>query len=180
MVPLAAMFLPLGAWLGRAASWIPVLGTIVRDDRHAQFSTSWPSCWKRKSRCPRPCGLASIALQGTVLARQCHDGRRCRGGRHAVGQGVGHGPLPRQPDGPGRLGTAEDLPGRGLPPAAEAFEARTNSQSALLNMLALPLIYMIIVTFVGSRSRVDDAIDFLDFNLSGGNDAGDGRLGSVS
>ena len=33
--------------------------------------------------------------------------------------------------------------------AAEAFEARTNSQSALLNMLVLPVIYMFIVTFVG-------------------------------
>ena len=33
--------------------------------------------------------------------------------------------------------------------AAEAFEARTNSQTTLLNMLVLPVIYMIIVTFVG-------------------------------
>ena len=32
---------------------------------------------------------------------------------------------------------------------AEAFEARTNSQSALLNMLLPPLVFMIIVTFIG-------------------------------
>ena len=53
--------------------------------------------------------------------------------------------------------------------AAEAFEARTNSQTALLNMLVLPLIYMIIVTFVGIHDhRLDDAINFLDFELCRG------------
>jgi type II secretory pathway component PulF len=33
--------------------------------------------------------------------------------------------------------------------AAEAFEARTKSQSALLNMIVLPTMYLVIVSFVG-------------------------------
>ena len=53
--------------------------------------------------------------------------------------------------------------------AAEAFEARTNSQSALLNMLVLPVIYMIIVTFVGFMilALIMPLISLIS-NLSGG------------
>ncbi len=115
IVPLAAMFLPLGAWLGRATSWIPVLGTIVRDDRHAQFSHLMALLLEEEVPLPEALRLTSIALQGTVLARPCHAAAAAVEEGMPLDQGIGHGPLPRQPDGPGRLGTAEDLPGRGLP-----------------------------------------------------------------
>ena len=71
MVPLAAMLLPLGAWLGRATSWIPVLGPIVRYDRHAQFSHLMALLLEEEVPLPEALHLTSIALQGTALARQC-------------------------------------------------------------------------------------------------------------
>jgi len=53
--------------------------------------------------------------------------------------------------------------------AAEAFAARTNSQSALLNMLVLPCIYMTIVTFVGiTILALLMPLLSLCFNLAGG------------
>ena len=149
IVPLAAMFLPLGAWLGRATSWIPVFGTIVRDNRHSQFSHLMALLLKEEVPLPEALGLAVDRLARHGIGKALSRGRRCRGGRHAVGQGLA---IARFPDSLTALvawGQQKTCLAEAFRAAAEAFEARTNSQTALLNMLALPLIYMLIVTFVG-------------------------------
>jgi len=149
MVPLAAMFLPLGAWLGRATAWIPVLGAIVRYDRHAQFSQLMALLLEEEVPLPEALRLVSIALQGTALARQC------RTVAAAVEQGMSLDQAlvkARFLDSLTALvtwGQQKTCLAEAFRAAAEAFEARTNSQTTLLNMLVLPLIYMIIVTFVG-------------------------------
>ena len=53
--------------------------------------------------------------------------------------------------------------------AADAFEVRTTSQTALLNMIVLPLAYLFIITFIGF-SLMALIMPFLDLiqNLSGG------------
>ena len=55
IVPLAAMLLPLGGWIGRATWWIPSLAPSSATTALPSSHNSWPCCWKRKSPCPRPC-----------------------------------------------------------------------------------------------------------------------------
>ena len=149
IAPLTAMLLPLEAWLGRATSWIPILGTIVRDNQHAQLSYLMALLLQEEVPLPEALRLTSMALQGTVLAKSC-----CTAAA-AVEQGM---PLDQAlaiagfPDSLTTLvawGQQKTCLAEAFRTAAEAFEARTNSQSALLNMLMLPIIYMLILTFIG-------------------------------
>ncbi len=149
IVPLAAMFLPLGAWLGRATSWIPVFGTIVRDNRHSQFSHLMALLLKEEVPLPEALGLAAIALQDTALARPCHEAAAAVEGGTPLDRALAIAGFPDSLTALVAWGQQKTCLAEAFRAAAEAFEARTNSQTALLNMLALPLIYMLIVTFAG-------------------------------
>jgi general secretion pathway protein F len=148
-VPLAAMFSPLGAWLGRATSWIPVLGPIVCYDRHSQFCCLMALLLEAEVPLPEALRLTSIGLQGTLLERQC------RAAAAAVERGT---PLDQALAAARFLdsltavvawGQQKTCLAESFRAAAEAFEARTNSQSVLLKILVLPVIYLFIVTFIG-------------------------------
>ena len=115
LVPLAALVLPLGAWLGRAAWWVPVLGPIVRYDRYVQFSQLMALLLEEKVPLPEAFRLASIGLQGTVLSAQCRAAADAVEDGDAAGPGPGRREISRQPDGTGRVGTAEGMPGGSLP-----------------------------------------------------------------
>ena len=111
--------------------------------------TSWPSCWRRKSRCPRPCDwhrspCKTRCWRGSAARPPLPWRKVCRW-IEALAEA-------RFPDSLTALvawGQQKNCLAEAFRAAAEAFEARTNSQSALLNMLVLPVIYLIIVTFVG-------------------------------
>jgi len=147
--PLAALFLPLGAWLGRATMLIPVLGRIVRDDRHAQFSNLMAILLEEDVPLPEALNLTSIAMQGTVLERQCRAAAAAVEGGMPLDQALVNARFPDSLTALVAWGQKKSCLAESFRAAGEAFEARTNSQSALLNMLAPPLIYMTIVTWVG-------------------------------
>jgi len=149
VVSLAAMSLPLGAWLGRTARWIPILGTIARDDRHYQFASLMALLLEEEIPAPEALRLTAVALEGSMLSRQS------RAAAGAVEQGMPLGQAlakARFPDSLTALvawGEQEHCPSKAFRSAAATFEARSNSQGALLNMSVPPLLYMIIVFFVG-------------------------------
>ena len=169
MVPLAAMFLPLGAWFGPTVSWIPVLGTIVRYDRLAQFSNLMALLLEEEIPLPEALRLTSIALQGTALAQQCRTVAVVVEGGMPLDEGLAKARFPESLTALVAWGQQKICPGGAFRAAAEAFEARTNSQGALLNMLVLPVAYMFIVTFVGvTMIALMMPLIALISNLSGG------------
>ncbi len=147
--PLVAMFLPLGAWLGHAVSWIPVIGTIARDDRYAQFSSLMSLLLEEQVPLPEALRLTSIGLQGTILARPCRAAAAAVEGGMPLDQALAMARFPESLTALVAWGQQKACPAEAFRAVAEAFEARTTSQSALLNMLALPVIYLLIVSFVG-------------------------------
>ena len=119
---------------------------------------------------PEALRLTSIALQGTVLARQCRTAAAAVERGTPLDQALA---VARFPDSLTALvawGQQKTCLAEAFRAAAEAFEARTNSQTTLLNMLVLPVIYMIIVTFVGFMiiALLMPLISLIS-NLSGGN-----------
>ncbi len=149
VVPLAALFLPIGAWLGQVTWWIPVVGPIVRYGRYAQFSNLMALLLDEEVPVPDALDLTSVALQDTAL------GRPCRVASAAVEEGAPLDEALLEARFPSSLtalvswGLHKACLAETFRAAAEAFEARTNSQSALLSMIVPPVIYLIIVTFVG-------------------------------
>jgi len=169
VVPLAARFLPLGAWLGRAASWIPILRTIVRHERHVQFSSLMALLLEEEVPLPEALRLASLALEGSMLPGQCRAAATAVEKGAPLDQALA---LARFPDSLTALvawGEQQHSPAAAFRSAAEAFEARTNSQSALLKTLVPPLIYMIIISLVGIMilALMIPLISLLE-NLTGG------------
>lgn len=149
MVPLASMFLPLGAWLGRATLWVPVLGPIVRHGRHAQFSYLMALLLEEQVPLPEALRLTSIGMQGTVLARPCRTAAVAVEEGTPLDEALADAGFPASLTALVAWGQQKTCLAEGFHAATEAFEARTNSHSALLNMLVLPVIYILIVTFIG-------------------------------
>ena len=149
VLPLLAMILPLANWFGRAVLLIPVLGPIIRFNRYAQFSQLIALLLESNVPLPDALRLTSNALQGTAVHGQC------RTAATAVEQGMPLDQalaLARLPDSLTVLvawGQQKNCLAESFRAAAETFEARTNSQNALLNMIVLPLIYLSIITFIG-------------------------------
>ncbi len=176
MVPLAAMFLPLGAWLGRATSWIPVLGTIVRDDRHAQFSHLMALLLEEEVPLPEALRLTSVALQGTMLARQCRTAAALVEDGAPLDQALMEARFPESLTAFVAWGQQKTGLVDAFRAAAEAFEARANSQGVLLNMVLLPLIYLVVVTFAAIAAiALFMPLIALISNLSGGGGPSAGR-----
>ena len=98
---------------------------------------------------PEALRLTSIALQGTVLARPCRTAAAAVEEGTPLDQALAVAGFPDSLTVLVAWGQQKTCLAEAFRAAAEAFEARTNSQSALLNMLVLPMIYMLIVTFVG-------------------------------
>ncbi len=149
LVPLAALFLPLGAWLGRAAWWIPVVGPIVQYARHAQFSRLMALLLEAEVPMPDALRLTSIALQGTALARQCRTAAAAVEGGTLLDHALVAARFPDSLTVLVEWGRQKNCLPDSFRAVAEAFESRANSQGALLNMIVLPAVYMLIVTFVG-------------------------------
>ncbi len=148
VVPVAALFLPIGAWLGRAAAWVPILGTAVRADRHAQFSALMAMLVEERVPLPEALRLTSIALEGTMLSNSCHAAVAAVEAGMPLDESLATARFPASLTTLVAWGKERNCLAESFHAAAETFEARTQSQSALLNMLVLPLIYMCIVTFV--------------------------------
>ena len=169
LVPLATVLLPLGAWLGRATAWIPIVGPIVRHDRHAQFSSLMALLLEEEVPLPEALQLTALALQGTALERQCCTAAAAVEEGATLEQALAQARFPDSLTAMVGWGQQKARLAEAFRAAGEAFEARTHSQTTLLNMVALPMIYLIIVTFVGFM-----AIAFLMplvsliSNLSGG------------
>ncbi|MGO9114175.1 MAG: type II secretion system F family protein [Thermoguttaceae bacterium] len=169
MAPLAALFLPLGAWLGRATPWIPVLGKVVCDDRHAQFSRLMAMLLEEEVPLPEALQLTSIALQGTVLSGQCRTAAAAVERGMPSDQALMNARFPDSLTALVAWGQQKSCLAESFRAAAESFEARSNSQSALLDMILLPLIYMTIITFVGlTIVAIMMPLISLISNLSGG------------
>ena len=148
MIPLAALFLPLGSWLGGATSWIPILGAIVRDDRHAQFSHLMALLLEEDVPLPEALRLTSVALQGTGLAPQCCTAATIVEDGAPLDQALMEARFPESLTALVAWGQQKTGLVEAFRAAAEAFEARAKSQDVLLNLVLLPLIYLLIVTFV--------------------------------
>jgi type II secretory pathway component PulF len=149
LVPLAAAFLRLGSWLGRVLSFIPVLGPIVRHERYVQFARLMATLLEAQVPLPHALNLTAMAMQGTMLAGQCAATSA------AVGVGI---PVDEALFNAGFLdsltcfvswGQSNNSLADAFTAAAECFDARTSSQTALLNLIVLPLAYLFIITFVG-------------------------------
>jgi general secretion pathway protein F len=149
LVPVAAMFLPLGAWLGRVALRIPIMGPIVRYDRHAQFSRLMAVLLEAEVPLPEALHLTSLGLQGTALARQCRSAAAAVEGGTPLDQALAAACFLDSLTVMVGWGQQKACLAEAFRAAAEAFESRTSSQTTLLNLVVLPVIYMIIVTFVG-------------------------------
>ncbi len=149
IVPLAVTVLPLTGRLGRAASWIPVVGTIIRDDRHAQFAALMAVLLEAEIPLPEALLLTSIALQHTVLGEQCRTAGKIVEEGGPLSQALSEAGFPASMTALVAWGQQKNSLADSFRAAVEVFEARTNSQNALLSMIALPLMFMAITTFVG-------------------------------
>jgi type II secretory pathway component PulF len=148
VVPAVAL-LPLGGWLGRLSSWIPIVGPIVRQERYVQFSRLMATLLDAQTPLPEALELAAVAMRGTLLQSPC------RAASGAVQAGI---PLEEAVAGAGFLDSLTCLVAWGqknksladaFRSAAESFEARSTSQTGLLNMILLPVIFVAIGGFVG-------------------------------
>ena len=118
---------------------------------------------------PEALHLTSIALQDTALARQCRAAAAAVEEGMPLDQALAEARFPDSLTAMVGWGQQKACLAEAFRAAAEAFEARTNSQTTLLNMLVLPVIYMIIVTFVGFMIiALAHAVHFLDFKSVGG------------
>jgi general secretion pathway protein F len=149
LVPLIATILPLGAWLGRATMWVPVLGAIVYNDRHAQFASLMALLLEEEVPLPEALRLTAIAFQETMLSGQSRAAASAVEGGTALGEALARAGFADSLTAMVNWGEQKHCLAESFRAAAEAFESRTNSQSALLNMLLLPIVYVCIVTFVG-------------------------------
>ena len=148
VVPTLAL-LPLGGWLGRLSSWIPVVGPIVRQERYIQLTRLMATLLEAQTPLPEALDLACVAIRGTLLETPC------RAASKALHTGI---PLDKALAGAGFLdsltclaawGQKENALPEAFRSAAESFEARSSSQSALLTMTILPAIFVFIGLFVG-------------------------------
>ncbi len=169
LIPLAAAFLRAGSWLGRLLCWIPILGPVVRSERYVQFARLMSTLFGAQSTLPDALSLATTAMQGTMLEGQC------RAASKAVEAGVSLDEAIAQAGFLDSLtcfvywGQTKNALADAFTAAADAFEARTTSQAALLNMIVLPLAYLFIITFIGF-SFLALLLPFMSLltNLSGG------------
>jgi type II secretory pathway component PulF len=148
LIALASVFLPVGAWLGRATKWIPVLGAIVRNDRYAQFASLMALLLEAEVPLPESLRLASAAMQGTMLEGQSRVAASTVERGSALAEALAYADFPDSLTALVGWGEQKHCLVESFRAAAEAFESRTNAQSALLNMVLLPIIYMVIITFV--------------------------------
>jgi type II secretory pathway component PulF len=149
VVPMAAALLPSGGWLGRVSCQIPIIGPVVRHERYVQFTRLMATLLDAQAPLPNALGLAAIGMRGTFLDAQC------RAASAAVEAGM---PLneaflrARFLDSLCCLvdwGQKRNALAEAFHSAAEAFEARGNSHTALLNMIVLPLFFMVLIFFIG-------------------------------
>ncbi len=98
---------------------------------------------------PHALNLTAIGLRGTLLEGQC------RAASVAVGTGI---PLDDALANAGFLdsltcfvywGQSKNVLPDAFAAVADSFDARTSSQTALLNMILLPLTYLFVITFIG-------------------------------
>jgi type II secretory pathway component PulF len=172
-IPLAAMFVPVGAWLGRTTSWIPIVGKIARDDCQAQFSHLLALLLEEEVPLPEALRLTAAALQDTMLARQSAVAATAVESGLPLDQALLQARFPDSLAVLAAWGQQKNSLTQSLRAAAEAFEARTNSQSALLNVLVPPLMYMAIITFAGiTVLALMMPLMSLISNLSGGGSSG--------
>ena len=142
-------FLPLGSRAGRILAWIPVIGPMVRHERIAQFARLMATLLDAQSPMPEALDLTADAMQGTILADQCH------GAAVAVDAGLPLDEALRTTGFPESLvcfaawGQKQNALSDVFAVAAETFEVRASSQSSLLNMVLPPLAYLFIITFIG-------------------------------
>jgi len=148
-VPLAATYLRWGSWPSLLASLLPLLGPVIRHERYAQFARLMATLLDAQVPLPDALRLVSAGMQDTLL------GEQCRMASAAVEAGT---PLTEALIEARFLdslvcfvdwGQRQNALGDAFRSAAEMFEARTSTQTALLNMIVLPVAYLFIVTYIG-------------------------------
>ncbi len=169
VVPLAAALLCLGSWLGRLSAWIPIIGPIVCHERYIQFTRLMATLLNAQAPLPAALNLASIAMQGTMLEGQCRAATAAVEGGMPLDEALDHARFLESLTCLVAWGQKRNSLTEAFCSAAETFEARSNSQTSMLNMIVLPFVFTIIVLFVGfSVIALFMPLISLISNLSGG------------
>ena len=150
LVPLTALFLPLGAWLGPQRrgfrSWVPSSNMAVMPS----FRRLMALLLEAEVPLPDALRLTLIALQGTALAGQCRAAAAAVEGGTPLDQALVAARFPDSLTALVGWGSRRPAwPSPSAPPPKRSIPA--SFACDLLNMLVLPIIYMLIVTFVGFR-----------------------------
>ena len=88
-------------------------------------------------------------MQGTVIERQCGAAPAAVEGGMPLDQALALGGFPDSFTAFIAWGQRKACVAEAFREVAEVFEGRANSQSSLLNVLVPPVIYMILITFIG-------------------------------
>jgi type II secretory pathway component PulF len=93
--------------------------------------------------------LAAIAMQGTMLEGNCRAAVKSVEAGLSLDEALAQSGFLDSLTCFAHWGQTKNALADAFTAAAEAFEVRTTSQAALLNMIVLPMLYLFIITFIG-------------------------------
>jgi general secretion pathway protein F len=148
-IPVVSLFLPLSAWLGRLLPWIPIVGPMIVHERHAQFAILMSLWMEENVPLAEALRLTSTALEGSELEQPCRRAASCVEEGAPLAPALADSGFPPSLSALVSWGESKNSLAESFRAAAEMFEARSHSQSAMLKILVLPLVYLSIISYVG-------------------------------
>jgi type II secretory pathway component PulF len=149
VIPLLCYLPAMGSWLSSLVSIVPLLGPIVRWSRLTRFAQLMAMLLDQQVPLPEALQLTAASLRGTAFGHGCRRAAEAvEAGRPLdVALAASRFPPSMMPlvQWGGRTNNLADA----FRASAEVFDARAQSQNFLLEIMAVPLAFITVVTVVG-------------------------------